>query len=138
MVLTDSIINYRRFLKRKNYSAGTVKNYMNSLKSFGSWINLPIESVENQDILEYIEFLLDKRLKSKTINNNLDSIRGFYNYLMDEEIGVKNNPVQKGYSLRLGKPLPKHLKDEQVRKILKVIKTIKLLKSPQNPSDQKI
>lgn len=117
MVITDSIINYRRFLKRKNCSKGTVKNYMNVLKNFVVWVDVPIETVSNQHIIIYIDYLLKKRLKPKTINNNLDGIRGFYNYLHNEEKAVGDNPVKKGYSLRLGNPLPKHLRDEQVQQL---------------------
>ena len=125
MDITDSIINYRRFLKRKNCAKGTIKNYMNSLKNFVIWIDLPIEEVTNQHIQAYIDLLLDKRLKPKTINNNLDSIRGFYNYLQNEEKAVNSNPVKKGYCLRLGRPLPKHLRDEQAQEIFKFIKSIR-------------
>ena len=125
MDITDSIINYRRFLKRKNCAKGTIKNYMNSLKNFVIWIDLPIEEVTNQHIQAYIDLLLDKRLKPKTINNNLDSIRGFYNYLQNEEKAVNSNPVKKGYCLRLGRPLPKHLRDEQAQEIFKSIKSIR-------------
>ncbi len=123
MDIIDSIINFRRFLKRRNCAKGTVKNYMNSLKNFAIWIDRPIEEVVNQDILAYIDYLLEKRLRPKTINNNLDSIRGFYNYLQNEEKAVNSNPVKKGYCLRLGRPLPKHLRDEQAQKLFKLIKT---------------
>ncbi|WP_299976713.1 tyrosine-type recombinase/integrase [Desulfobacula sp.] len=125
MDITDSIINYRRFLKRKNCAKGTIKNYMNSLKNFAIWIDLPIEEVTNQHIQAYIDCLLDKRLRPKTINNNLDSIRGFYNYLQNEEKAVNSNPVKKGYCLRLGRPLPKHLRDEQVQEIFQFINSIR-------------
>ena len=125
MDITDSIINYSRFLKRTNCANGTIKNYMNSLKNFAIWIDLPIEEVTNQHIQAYIDSLLDKRLKPKTINNNLDSIRGFYNYLQNEEKAVNSNPVKKGYCLRLGRPLPKHLRDEQVQEILGFINSIR-------------
>jgi len=125
MDITDSIINYSRFLKRKNCAKGTIKNYMNSLKNFAIWIDLPIEEVTNQDIQAYIDCLLNKRLRPKTINNNLDSIRGFYKYLQNEENAVNNNPVKKGYCLRLGRPLPKHLRDEQAQEIFKFIKSIR-------------
>lgn len=125
MAITDSLINFRRFLKRRNCAKGTVKNYMNSLKNFAIWIDLPIEDVTNQHILEYIDYLLDKRLRAKTINNNLDSIRGFYNYLQNEENAVNSNPVKKGYCLRLGRPLPKHLRDEQAQEIFKFIKSVR-------------
>ncbi len=125
MAITDSIINYRRFLKRRNCAKGTVKNFINSLKNFVIWIDIPIEEVANQHILAYIDYLLEKRLKPKTINNNLDSLRGFYNYLKNEEKAVNNNPVKKGYCLRLGRPLPKHLRDEQIQEFFKFIKSIR-------------
>lgn len=125
MAIIDSIINFRRFLKRRNCAKGTVKNYMNSLKNFAIWIDLPIEEVTNHHILAYIDYLLNKRLRPKTINNNLDSIRGFYNYLQNEEKAVKINPVKKGYCLRLGRPLPKHLRDEQAHEIFEFIKPIR-------------
>jgi site-specific recombinase XerD len=101
-------------MKRRNYSKHTVKNYMNSLKHFVVWINVPVEEVSNKKILEYIDRLIDKRLKPKTINCHLDSIRGFYEYLINEEDVRITNPVKKGYALRLSKPLPRHLRDEEV------------------------
>ena len=44
MDLTNAILNYRRFIKRKNYSAYTVKNYMSTLRQFILWIDTPVES----------------------------------------------------------------------------------------------
>ena len=104
-------------MKRRNFSAHTVKNYMNGLKQFALWLNAPIEEVNSKKILDYIDYLLDRRLQPKTINCHLDSIRGFYTYLGNEE-GVKiSNPVKKGYALRLSRPLPRHVQDEDVIKL---------------------
>ena len=121
MAITDCIINYRRHMKRRNYSAHTVKNYMNTLKHFVLWLDEPIEEVTNKKILQYIDLLLEKGLKPKTINCHLDSIRGFYNYLCDEEEVKITNPVKRGYVLRLSKPLPRHLRDEEVLKLFDMI-----------------
>ena len=41
MAITDAILHYRRFLKRRNYSGHTIKNYMNTLKHFVLWVNVP-------------------------------------------------------------------------------------------------
>jgi site-specific recombinase XerD len=125
MNLTDSIVNYRRHLKRRNYSAHTLKNYMNTLKHFVVWLDEPIEEVRNKKVLQYIDFLLDKGVKPKTINCHLDSIRGFYNYLCDEEQVKITNPVRRGYVLRLSRPLPKHLRDEEVMKFFDMIKKLR-------------
>ena len=76
----------------------------------------------NRDILHYIDFLLRKRLKPKTINCHLVSIRGFYEYLHNEEDIHIPNPVKRGYVLKQSKPLPKHLRDEEVDKLFSVIK----------------
>jgi len=39
MAITDAIINYRRFLKRRNCSRYTLRNYMSTLKHFVIWIS---------------------------------------------------------------------------------------------------
>lgn len=121
MVITDVIIEYRRFLKRQNCSPNTVKNYMNTLKHFVIWLAVPIESVSHRDILAYIDHLYEKRLNPKTINSYLDSIRGFYNYLIYEEQLKIPHPVKPGYAARVPEPLPRYLKDEDVKRFLDVI-----------------
>jgi site-specific recombinase XerD len=99
-----------------------VKNYLNALKHFVLWVAVPIEEVTPREVLGYIEGLLDRRLAPKTINCHLGSIRQFYDYLQEEE-GVKvTNPVKRGYMLRLPRPLPRHLRDEEVGRLLAVVK----------------
>jgi len=121
MAIIDAIINYRRFLKRKNCSKHTVRNYMSTLKQFVLWLDVPIEQVTHKKILSFIDHLLDKRLKPKTINCYLDSIRGFYEYLIEEEQVQISHPVKRGYALRLSRPLPRYLRDEDVPRLFKVI-----------------
>ena len=80
MAITDSILRYRRFLKRRNYSANTIRDYLNTLKHFVLWVNVPVEDVTGQKLEDFIDHLWGKRLKPKTINCYLDGIRSFYNY----------------------------------------------------------
>jgi site-specific recombinase XerD len=123
MAIIDSIPNYRRALKRKNYSPHTVKNYLNTLKHFVVWLDVPLEEVTHQKVLAYIDYLLDKRLHPKTINCHLGSVRLFYDYLHDEE-GLKIiNPVKTGYCLRLPKPLPQHLREEEIDTFFEALKS---------------
>ena len=121
MVIINWIVNYRRFLKRRNYSAHTIRNYMSTLRRFVIWLDVPVEEVTNKKILQYIDVLLDHRLQPKTINCHLDSIRGFYEYLRDVEDIPIPNPVKRGYALRLSRPLPRYLRDEVVDKLFDVI-----------------
>ena len=119
MAITSAILNYRQFLKRRNYSVHTIKNYMHTLQQFVLWVDVPIEAVSHKKLLAYLDHLLDRRLQPKTINCHLDSIRGFYHYLIEEEQVAMINPVKRGYALRLSRPLPRHLRDEE--RLLKVV-----------------
>jgi len=121
MGITDSIIGFRRSLKRRNYSRCTVRDYLSTLKQFVIWVDYPIEKVDRKKILSFIDYLLDRRLHPKTINCYLDSIRSFYKYLKEEEDIDIENPVRSGYLLRLPKPLPRFLRDEEVEKLLNFI-----------------
>ena len=121
MNLSNSIISFRRHLKRRNCSANTLRSYLNDLKQFVVWVDQPIEQVTHQKIGDYIDHLLRKKLAPKTINCHLVTIRRFYDFLRDEEELAIDNPVRKGRQLRLSKPLPKHLKDGEVMRFLSVI-----------------
>jgi len=123
MDITDSIISYRRHMKRRNYSIHTIKNYMNVLKHFVVWVDVPLETVEHEKVLSYIDWLLGKRLKAKTINCHLACISGFYQYLYHER-GMKiQNPVKRGYTLRLPKPLPRFVREEELKMFFGAVKT---------------
>jgi site-specific recombinase XerD len=109
-------------LKRRNYSPHTIKNYLNILKHFVLWVNVPIETVDHHKVAEYTDHLLGKRLKARTINCHLACIRTFYDYLHHEEEIKVANPVKKGSTLRMPKPLPRHLRDEQVMVLFNAIR----------------
>ena len=112
-------------MKRKNYSTNTVKNYLSGLKQFLLWVDVPIEQADYQKVLHYIDFLLDRRQKPKTINCQLYRIRRFYDYLIYEQDVKMDNPVREGCALRMGRPLPKHLRDEQVDLFLTIVDDVR-------------
>jgi site-specific recombinase XerD len=96
---------------------------MCTLRQFVLWLDVPVEEATNKQILQYIDLLLDQELKPKTINCHLDSIRGFYEYLRDGENLPIANPVKRGYVLRLSNPLPRYVRDEDIRKLFDVVRT---------------
>jgi site-specific recombinase XerD len=110
------LVRYRRSLKRKNYSAHTVKSYVNILDQFIRWLTVPVPGVTRKEIGAYVDHLLRKRRTPKTITCHLQTIRLFFDYLMNEEGRSIINPVTR-ISLRLPQPLPRHLKDDQVRRL---------------------
>jgi site-specific recombinase XerD len=117
---TTELLRYRRALKRKNYSAYTVKNYMNILDHFMRRLTIPLGEVTRKEIGLYVDHLLRKRRTPKTITCHLQTIRLFFDYLVNEEGRSMANPVTR-ISLRLPKPLPRHLQDDQVTRFFAVI-----------------
>ena len=116
----EIIDRYRRALKRRNCSLHTVKNYMNIVGHFTRWLKVPPAEVTRRDMAAYVDRLLRKRLKPKTITCHLQAIRLFFDYLIDEEGIRTDNPVTR-VSIRLPKPLPRHLKDDQIGVLFAVI-----------------
>jgi site-specific recombinase XerD len=116
----ESIDRYRRYLKRRNFSAHTVRCYMNILTQFTEWLTVPLHEVSRKEMGSYVDHLMGKQLSPKTITCHLQTIRLFFDYLITEEDFDMANPITK-VSIRLPKPLPRHLKDDQVGKFLAVI-----------------
>jgi site-specific recombinase XerD len=86
---------------------------MNTLKTFALWLDVPLEEVNHRKMVQFIDWLLDKNLSPKTINCYLESIRSLYRFLQEEGVEVVS-PVKTGDALRLSKPLPRFLKDEEL------------------------
>ncbi|MBE3144856.1 MAG: tyrosine-type recombinase/integrase, partial [Planctomycetes bacterium] len=122
MTLTNAVINWRRFLKRRNCSPNTIKNYLNAIKSFVVWLGVPLENVTHATVSHYIDYLMRKRLAPKTINCHLNSIRQFYQYLREEEGVAVTNPIRNNHTQKMSRPLPRHLRDEQVEIFFKAVK----------------
>ena len=105
-----------------NTSPNTVKNYLNGLKLFVIWLDVPIEETTYRKIIAYMDYLLGKRLKPKTINCYLNGVCQFYHYLSEEEEVPIVNPVKKPNIMKLPRGLPKHLKEEQIKILFENLK----------------
>lgn len=127
MAITNSIVDFRRFLKRRNYSSHTVDNYLYSLRQFVLWTKVPIEQISPREIADYIDHLRERGLGPKTINCHVNRIKQFYDYLREQERACKGSPVNRRHNLRMPKPLPRHLSDAQVKAFLE---------APKHPRDQ--
>jgi site-specific recombinase XerD len=122
MKMTNVIVNFRRHLKRRNYSKHTVKYYLNILKQYVIWLDVPLEQASAEKIDDYIDYLHNKRIRPASINLYLAVIRVFYNHLRYEEKIKLSNPVKNGCRLRVPKPLPRCLREEDVHQLFRVIK----------------
>jgi len=102
---------------------------MVSLSQFVLWLDISIEQVTPRTICAYIDSLMARGLKPKTINCHLERIRQFYYYLIEEGSFEHPNPVKYSYHLKMPKPLPRNLQEEQIDVLLGAIK---------NPRDRAI
>jgi site-specific recombinase XerD len=122
MQMTHVIINFRRHLKRRNFSTHTVKYYLNIIKQYVIWLDVPLEQATVEKVDAYIDFLHRKRMHPASINLYLVIIRVFYDYLRYEERVDLTNPVKRNRRLRVPKPLPRSLRDQEIEKLFGVIK----------------
>jgi len=123
MKMINVIVNFRRYIKRRNYSPHTVKYYLNVIRQFVLWLNVPLEHAGVENIEDFIDYLHQKRLQPASINLYLAIIRVFYNYLKYEEKINLINPVKPNSRLRVPKPLPRALREDQVDQFFAAIKT---------------
>ena len=86
------------------------------------WLDVPVESVTHAKVSQYIDHLMRKRLKPKTINCHVNSVRQFYHFLREEEHLPIVNPVRQSHAVKMSKPLPRHLRDDQVDTFFDVVK----------------
>ncbi len=69
--MTNSIIEFRRYLKRRNYSKHTIRNYLHSIKQFVLWVDVPYLQQRSSSRVNKV-FLVEKgTYKGKPI-----SVRG--------------------------------------------------------------
>jgi len=123
MQITNVIINFRRHLKRRNYSKHTVKYYLYIIRQYVLWLDVPLEQATVEKVDAYIDHLHRKRLHPASINLYLVILRVFYNYLKYDESIPLTNPVKCNRRLRVPKPLPKALRDQEVEVLLNAIKS---------------
>jgi len=99
-----------------------VKNYLNIIKHFVIWLDVPVEGAAHTTISHYVDHLMRKRLAPKTVNCHVNCIRQFYHYLREEEGVAFPHPVRRSHIQKMSRPLPRHLRDEQVEDFFKVVK----------------
>ncbi|OPY91834.1 MAG: Tyrosine recombinase XerC [Syntrophaceae bacterium PtaU1.Bin231] len=112
-------------MKRRNCAPNTVKNYLSLIRHFIIWVDIPVEEVTAATVSRYIDYLMKKRMAPKTVNCHLDGIRQFYHYLREEEGLALANPVKKNHHQKMSRPLPRYLRDEQVKILFSQLKELR-------------
>lgn len=81
----------RTFIENQR-SDCTKATYWSNLKSFGAWLDKPVEAVTITDVVGYKAHLEAEGLAAGTIANKLSSLRQFFGFLKDHGL-IAHNPT---------------------------------------------
>jgi len=128
-VLADEALSlFSGHLSAQNRSEHTHKAYLTDLAKFlefaAAELGKAAESLEIKDIdvylvRSYLGTLADQGLSRRSMARKLAALRSFFKLLCREGI-LKENPVERVASPKLGRKLPEFLYIEQVEKLLQV------------------
>lgn len=119
--MDELILRYAEEIKKRKLSDNTREAYLRDLKKFFDFIinirNENIIDINDMSIMDYVQRLRESGMANTSIVRNVASIRGFYNYLIKNNIVVKN-PTMKYEHLKIKRNLPHILTIEEVDKLL--------------------
>ena len=130
--LINYLSNYLNSLKLQNRSRHTILNYEKDLQSFLGFYLSGDEQAGQQEahlafsywqqvdadaIRAFMGFRVQKGISARTLARQLSAIRSFYDYLILEEVVLKN-PAKGIKAPKQPKPLPKSLDVDWTRKLL--------------------
>ena len=101
-------------LRARNYSTHTIESYAIDLRLFFDCAGKGVAQITWRDVDRFIEQQSQQELAPTTINRRLNALKRFYDFLVVEKERLAVNPVKPSHRLRLGKPLPKKLTQQQL------------------------
>jgi len=119
----DAITHFCAYLQRRNYAPHTIDNYGRDLRLFFALVAKDPCAVSGRDVAQFIEHQRQRQRTATTINRRLNALQHFFTYLATERQTLGINPVKPSHFLRLGRPLPKTLSREHVRRLFAQITT---------------
>jgi site-specific recombinase XerD len=90
------MMDYKRYLRKENYTKSTIKSYENGAEVFIKWCTKNHTSpdlIDYKTILKYIKYLQRKGTTKKTVKHKIGTIKIYFKYLLSENYRV-DNPVE--------------------------------------------
>lgn len=116
------ITKYTSYLKyQRNFSDYTVKNYLEDLKSFCSYLDtqgIDFKSVDLTLIRNFISYELRKNISKRTIKRKMSSLKLFYTFLKNNKL-IESNPFILLSRLKTQPKYPNVLYKEQIDDLIK-------------------
>lgn len=114
----EEVEQFCAHLRTRNYAAHTIANYALDLQLFfAACENKAAAQVTWRDIDHFIAHQHQQKLAATTINRRLNALKRFFDFLVVEREQLPGNPLKPSHYLRLGKPLPRKLTQEQVTRL---------------------
>jgi site-specific recombinase XerD len=101
------LLSFHRYLRRRNFSGYTVRNYLHAVAQFHHVVGHPPLAVTSAEVAHFVEHSQAKGLAAKTINCTLSAVRQFYEYLRHDHLPGLVNPVRRRDFLKEPRPLPR-------------------------------
>jgi site-specific recombinase XerD len=105
------------YLKTRHYSPHTVSNYELDLRLFFALIEKPPKEVTWQDIDRFLQQQHRREMAPTTVNRRINALKSFYEFLFVKEGADYPMPIKPSHYVRQGRPLPKKLTSEEVKKL---------------------
>jgi site-specific recombinase XerD len=113
----DTMAQLCAYVQRRNYSSHTIDNYGRDLRLFFTLVAKEPWTVSGRDVTAFIEPQRAGQRAATTINRRLHALQHCFESLATERQALGSTPVKPSHFRRRGRPLPKGLSPEQVRRL---------------------
>ncbi|MDE5976337.1 MAG: tyrosine-type recombinase/integrase [Muribaculaceae bacterium] len=109
-------------LYEQNRSPLTAEAYLRDISQFADYIGMPTDNMEpdlvkTTDVRAWLAALARERRSPRTLRRKAQSLRAFFRFLLRHDI-IESNPTRDLSLPKLPKPLPDHIRMEEIEKIL--------------------